>query len=142
MVQHYAGESGHPTVADVDDANIDMSECASKILDGLRGDAFSIATDIGLQRLLLPDGIEPLIEQIRQQALPLQSEEASELFRQGQLIAGPLAKQQGEPMLSCIARRMRWWSTLRELDPESRLSEAMRASLLVELSGLSDRSSS
>ena len=109
-----------------------MSECASKILEGLREDAFSIARDIGLQRLLLPDGIEHLIE----------SEEASELFRQGQLIAGPLAKQQGEPMLSCIARRMRWWSTLRELDPESRLSEAMRASLFVELSGLSDRSSS
>ena len=39
-------------------------------------------------------------------------------------------------MLSHIARRKRWWSTLRELDPDIRLSEAMRANLLVELSGL------
>ena len=39
-------------------------------------------------------------------------------------------------MLSYIARRKRWWSTLRELDPDIRLSEAMTASLLVELSGL------
>ena len=126
-----------PTMADVSDRDVDMSECVSKILEGLRGDAFSIARDIGLARLLQPDGIDHLIEQIRQQAFPLQSEEASELFRQGQLLTGPLAKQQGEPMLSYIARRKRWWSTLCELDPDIRLSEAMRANLLVELSGLS-----
>ncbi|OLP90155.1 hypothetical protein AK812_SmicGene28317 [Symbiodinium microadriaticum] len=126
-----------PTMADVSEADIDMSECVSKILEGLRGDAFSIARDIGLNRLLKPDGIDHLIEQIRQQAFPLQSEEASELFRQGQLLSGPLAKQSGEPMLSYIARRKRWWSTLCELDPDIRLSEAMRANLLVELSGLS-----
>ena len=126
-----------PTMADVSDADVGMSECVSKILEGLRGDAFSIARDIGLERLLKPDGIDHLIEQIRQQAFPLQSEEASELFRQGQLLSGPLAKQQGEPMLSYIARRKRWWSTLCELDPDIRLSEAMRSNLLVELSGLS-----
>ena len=126
-----------PTMADVSEADIDMSECVSKILEGLRGDAFSIARDIGLNRLLQPDGIDHLIEQIRQQAFPLQSEEASELFRQGQLLSGPLAKQSGEPMLSYIARRKRWWSTLCELNPDIRLSEAMRANLLVELSGLS-----
>ena len=126
-----------PTMADVSEADIDMSECVSKILEGLRGDAFSIARDIGLNRFLQPDGIDHLIEQIRQQAFPLQSEEASELFRQGQLLSGPLAKQTGEPMLSYIARRKRWWSTLCELDPDIRLSEAMRANLLVELSGLS-----
>ncbi|OLP77417.1 hypothetical protein AK812_SmicGene42525 [Symbiodinium microadriaticum] len=125
-----------PTMADVPDKDVDMSECVSKILEGLRGDAFSIARNIGLERLLQHDGIDHLIEQIRQQAFPLQSEEASELFRQGQLLSGPLAKQQGEPMLSYIARRKRWWSTLCELDPDIRLSEATRANLLVELSGL------
>ena len=116
-----------PTMADVSDADVNMSECDSKILEGLRGDAFSIARDIGLERLLKPDGIDHLIEQIRQQAFPWQSEdqEASELFRQGQLLSGPIAKQQGEPMLSYIARRKGWWSTLCELDPDIRLSEAM-----------------
>ena len=35
-----------PTMVDVSDADVDMSECVSKILEGLRGDAFSIARDI------------------------------------------------------------------------------------------------
>ena len=62
---------------------------------------------------------------------------SSELFRQGQLITGRFTRQRGEPMLLHIARRKRWWSTLRELDPDMRLSEAMSANRLVELSGLS-----
>ena len=33
-------------------------------------------------------------------------------------------------MLSYIPRRKRWWSTLRELDLDIRLSEVMRANLL------------
>eukprot|EP00439_Symbiodinium_sp_Y106_P070527 s569_g12.t1 len=119
------------TLKDVKVEELDMSDCVQKILEGLRGDAFCIARDIGLERLLQYDGIDHLVEEIRKQAFPLQSEEASELSRQGQLITGPLAKQPGEPMLSYIARRKRWWSTLRELDPDIRLSEAMR-----ELSGL------
>ena len=32
-------------------------------------------------------------------------------------------------MVSYIARRKRWWSTLQKLDPDMRLLEAMRASL-------------
>ena len=108
-----------PTLADVADSNIDMSECVSKILEGLRGDAFRIARHIGLDRLLMPHGIDHLIEQIRQQAFPLQSEEAPGLFRQGQLFTGPQAKQAGEPMLSYVARRQRWWATLREWIPTS-----------------------
>ena len=40
------------------------------------GSPWSIVRDAGLQRLLLPDGIDHLVEQIRQQAVPLQSEEA------------------------------------------------------------------
>ena len=39
-------------------------------------------------------------------------------------------------MLVYIACRKRWWSTLRELDPDIRLSEAKRTNLLVELSSL------
>ncbi|CAE7256176.1 AGM1 [Symbiodinium natans] len=126
-----------PTLASVRDSDLDMSDAVQKTLEGLRGDAFLIARDIGLERLLKHDGIDLLIQKVKDQAFPLQGEEASELFRQGQLLTGPLSKQSGEPMLSYISRRKRWWVTLRELDPEVRLSEAMRANLLVELSGLS-----
>ena len=126
-----------PALASVRDSDLDMSDAVQKTLEGLRGDAFLIARDIGLERLLKHDGIDLLIQKVKEQAFPLQGEEASELFRQGQLLTGPLSKQSGEPMLSYISRRKRWWVTLRELDPEVRLSEATRANLLVELSGLS-----
>ena len=102
-----------PTLADVSDADIDLSERFSKILEGLSEDAFSIARDVGLQRSDTADSPT---------SFSLSSEEASELFRQGQLITGPPVKQQGEPMLSYIARRKSWWSTLRELDPDIRVA--------------------
>ena len=75
-----------PALADVDDADIDMSERVLQMLEGLRGDAFSISRDRSANRVCPP-----------------QSEEASELFRQGQLITGPLAKQQES---TCHAARL------------------------------------
>ena len=98
--------------------------------------AILIARDIGLDRLCQPDGLEFLLERIKQHVFPLQSQDASELFRVGQLRTGPLSRQQGESMLSYVSRRKRWWVTLQELDGEIKLCEAMRANLLVELSGL------
>ena len=87
------------------------------------------ARDIRLDKLLKPGGIDHLIEEIRRQAFPLHSEEASELFRQGQHLTGTL----DEPMPSYIARCKRWWSTLQELGGAFVSHEAMCADLLVEL---------
>ena len=89
----------------IDNSQIDMSECATRILEGLRGDAFQIARDIGLDRLKLHDGIEHLIEMIRRRVFPLQNEEASDLFRIGQQRDGPLAKHAQEAMLSYVSHR-------------------------------------
>ena len=55
--------------------------------------------------MLKPDGIDQLKEQIRRQACPLQSEEASALFIQAQLWTGPRAKQQGELCLHVGLKR-------------------------------------
>ena len=68
---------------------------------------------------------------------PRATEEARELFRADQRVGGPLARQQGESMVSYCSRRRRWWRTLCELDPTISLSESMRAELMLELSGLS-----
>ena len=124
-----------PTMADVSDADIDRSECVSKILEGLRGDAFSIARDIRLDRLLRPDGIDHLIEQIRQQAFPLQSEEASAARAIAFWTSGKAARR-AYVVVYCPPKEV-VVHALCELDPDIRLSEAMRANLLVELSGLS-----
>ena len=50
------------TLKHVKDSNLDMPETVNKTLEGLRGDASSIARDIGLNRLLESDGIDHLIE--------------------------------------------------------------------------------
>ena len=47
------------TIADVRDSDLDMSECVSKILEGLQFDTFTIARDIRLKRLQGPDGFTP-----------------------------------------------------------------------------------
>ena len=119
----------------------DMSEVVQRVIEGFRREAILIARHIGLDRLCQPDGLEYLLERIKQHVFPLQSQEASKLFRVGQLRTGPLSRQQGESMLSYVSRRKRWRVTLQELDGEIKLSEAMHANLLVELSGLQGASS-
>ena len=60
-----------PTLASVRDSDLDMSDAVQKTLEGLRGDAFLVARDIGLERLLKCDGIELLIQKVKEHAFPL-----------------------------------------------------------------------
>ena len=105
------------------ETQIDMSERASRVLEGLRADAFLIARDIGLERLSKHDGIDHLIEVIQKHVF---HDKGSELDN-----------SEMDTVLSYIGRRKRWWITLRELDPMSlTISEPTRANLFLELSGL------
>ena len=103
----------------------------------MHGDAFAIARDVGLGQLTAPGGLEHVITQIKARVFPRAQEEAKELFRAGQRIGGPLARQSLEPTLSCTQRRRRWWLTLIELDPSMQLSDSLRMELMLALSGLS-----
>ena len=110
----------------------------NKIVEGLRGDAFAIARDVGLDQLTAAGGLEHLITQIKAHVFPRAQEEAKELFRAGRRIGGPLVRESLEPtMLSYTQRRRRWWKTLIELDPLMQLSDSLRMELMLELSGLS-----
>ena len=120
-----------------DDDTYDRSSLVHRVLEGLRGDAFLVARDMGLDALATKGGLDELVERIRKMVFPRATEEARELFRAGQRVGGPLARQQGESMVSYCSRRRRWWRTLCELDPTISLSESMRAELMLELSGLS-----
>ena len=53
----------------------DMSEVVKRVLEGLRGEAILIARDIGLDRRCQPDGLEFLLERIKQHVFPLQLQE-------------------------------------------------------------------
>ena len=125
-----------------DDDTHDRSSLVHRVLEGLRGDAFLVARDMGLETLVAKGGLDELVERIRKMVFPRATEEARELFRTGQRVGGPLARQQGESMVSYCSRRRRWWRTLCELDPTISLSESMRAELMLELSGLSRQNSS
>ena len=112
----------------------------TKVMEGLRGDAFLMAKDLGLKALMdvgPPTGLELLVERIKEHVFPLRSHEARELFRLGQQANGPLSRQSAETILSFLGRRKRWWIQLKELDPEMAISTQMRAELLLETSGLS-----
>ena len=116
--------------------DVDRGPLVNKVIEGLRGDAFSIARDLGLEVLSEPGGLVKLVGEIRSHVFPRAREEAKELFRAGQKQGGPLSRQPGEPMLSYVQRRRRWWHMLCELDDTMVFSDSLRTELMLELSGL------
>ena len=125
------------STAGLDGDGAEYATLVHKVLEGLRGDAYLAAQDMGLEKLLTPTGIDELISRIRAQVFPLRQQEARELFRVGQLPHGPLSRQSTESMTSYISRRRRWWRKLLEMDDGVSLSDPMRGELLLEGSGLS-----
>eukprot|EP00971_Amphidinium_carterae_P264243 5242061-Amphidinium_carterae.1 len=49
----------------------EKAQAMMKIVEGVRGDAFAIAQDIGMTELLKADGPDKLIRAIREQVFPL-----------------------------------------------------------------------
>jgi len=109
-----------------------ISSSVNKIVEGLRGDAFDMAMDIGKDKLLTKDGVYLLIKTIRSSLFPIEAQEAKVLFRVGQKPYGPMARQSGESMVSYISRRRRWWSMVKRLDTTMVLSDEMLGSLLLD----------
>ena len=100
-------------------------EAASKVVDGLRGDAFVVAQEVGFENLWSPQevaidsgddtakaGIEKLIEAMKASVFPLTNHEAKEMFRQYCKPTGSLSRQNGESMTQYISRRRRCWKLL------------------------------
>ena len=120
--EHSAGLGGFASPRSQEEHDLlDVSpyvELVTKVLEGLRGDTFLMAKDLGLNALMdvgPPTGLELLVERIKEHVFPLRSHEARELFRLGQQANGPLSRQSAETILSFIGRRKRWWIQLKEL---------------------------
>jgi hypothetical protein len=129
-------------------------DIASKVVDGLRGEAFVVAQEIGLDVIwtagvlgrdptledegivAVPSGIEQLVTAMRERVFPYTTHEAKELFRQYIKQSGALARQSGESISKYISRRQRCWKLLRELDPTLELSDGHRSDMLLDLAGL------
>ena len=124
------------------------AETISKVVEGLQGDAFTVAKEVGYQSLwhigsagdefeeATPSGMDALIEAMRASVFPLTTHEAKELFRQYTKPSGALSRQNGESMQQYVSRRRRCWKLLKELDQEIVLSEGHRADMLLDLAGL------
>ena len=103
--------------------NYYYQDTIAKIVEGLRGDAFVVAQEVGLGELAGDDGIDQLITSMRSMVFPLTTHEAKELFRLYCKTRGPLARQVGESMTRFISRRKHCWRLLQELGSETEFSE-------------------
>ena len=89
----------------------------TKVMEGLRGDAFLMAKDLGLKALMdvgPPTGLELLVERIKEHVFPLRSHEARELVPSSDnMPTGPLSV--ASPLRqSCpsLEEGRRWWIQL------------------------------
>ena len=90
-------------------------EAVSMVCDGLRGDAFIAAEEVGFDSLFeivkgTPRGIDTPTRHMREMAFPLTERESEELFRQYCRPGRPLSRQQGELMKQFVSRRRRCWT--------------------------------
>ena len=113
----------------------------SKVCDGLRGDAFVAAQEVGFDNLCeildgRPCGIDTLTNHMRGMVFPWTEHESKELFRQYYRPEGPLSRQNGEDMKQYVSRRGRCWTLLTHIHPVIHLSEGHRSDMLLDLSGL------
>ena len=79
-------------------ADRDRKGYVSKVLEGLQGDAYQVAEDLGREELASPGGIPKLVEAIRNMIQSKKDQEAKELYLEGAKKNGLLARQRGEPM--------------------------------------------
>jgi hypothetical protein len=114
----------------------DRKLCGPRVLEGLKGDAYLVARDLGLEVLAEETGVDKLVTAMRDHVFPSLEDEAQLLYHHGQKADGILARQAGESMFSYVSRRRRWWDTLQQLDANTKISENIRSDLLLTMSGL------
>ena len=82
------------------------TDAVSQIVDGLRGAAFVVAQEVGLEALYEIDGVEKLCAAMKEM-------EAKELFRQYTKPAGLLSSKKSESMPRSCTSSITTWETPR-----------------------------
>ena len=90
---------------------------------------------LGIDKLSQKDGVLKLVEALRPHMFSMATAEARELFKAGQR-PGILSRQAGEPFISYISRRMRWYQLLKQLDPKLEIPNTPRGELLLDHANL------
>ena len=109
---------------------------ASRLCEGLTGESLKVAMSLGVDKLAQNDGVLKLVEALKLHIFPMASAEARELFKAGQR-PGVLSRQVGEPFISYISRRRRWYDLLKKLDHKLEIPSTLRGELLLDHANLS-----
>ena len=112
----------------------ERKKLGARVCEGLTGEAFKCAMDIGLTELGKQDGPQ-LVAKPRIFIFPQRTSEVRELNKIGQQKHGPLSRQQSESM-TCYVQRKRWWTLLTQMDKSVSMPEVMLGELLLEHAGL------
>ena len=115
-----------------------LVELASKVVDALCDEALKIAIDIGVDEVAAVGGITTLVAAIESHVSQFKDDEAQELFAIGSKADGELSRQRNESMVSYITRRKRWVIRLTDLDSNTRVSDNILASCLLDCARLSE----
>ena len=110
----------------------DAAKTINSIVEALLGEAAVVAMDVGVTTLLADGGWKKLVEAVRVHTFTNVRTEAKELYRIGHQRKGILSRQPGEPMISFVSRRRRWWDKLKKLDGSIELSTAIRGDLMLD----------
>ena len=106
------------------------------LVESLRGDALTIAMQIGIDRLMNIDqnGLSTLRSDIRDHIFPILKDEVNSLFREGQRKGkgGILSRHPKESMKNYIVRRKRWYAMLIRFDPTKTFSDETLGELLLD----------
>ena len=111
-------------------------QLGARVLEGLVDQAYQVAYDFGLDNLKSENGAKLLVERMKEKVFPRLEDEAKKLYRVGQDANGVMSRQSAESMVEYISRRERWYEQLLILDPQSTMSETIRADLLLEMCGI------
>ena len=115
-----------------------LAELASKITDGLIGEAMKVAMDIGPETPAEEEGVEKLIEALELHIVTSKSDEACDLYHAGTQVDGKLARQYGESMMSYVARRLRWYNRLTLMDENTKVSDNILTDYLVDCAKITE----
>ena len=111
-------------------------ETGTKLCESLTGESLKVAMSLGiLDKLAQKDGVLKLVEALRLHMFPMATAEARELFKAGQR-PGILSRQAGEPFISYISRRRRWYELLKQFDPKLEIPNTLRGELLLDHANL------
>ena len=116
----------------------EKNRALSSIVEALRGEAALVAMDVGMKKLMHPNGkgFEELVNAMSKTVFPQAQAEAKELYQVGHKHRGPLSRQSAEPMISYVSRRRRWWAKLKRLDPTVDLSPSLLGDLMLDAANL------